>query len=189
MKGTFSVKYNLKIGMFNSNKSKVKALNSHKQQATSVGGYIFITCAWRCPTRTKFSAFSFTVLSSGLPTLRSGRTSYVCRNFTPVLLDTTEGLRHSLTVLSSGLPILGSGRTSYALYNVTSVLSDTTEVCGILLLFYPLFCRHFVQGGPAMYVIISQLYCWTHKRFAAFFHCFILWFADPSFREDQLCIV
>ena len=66
-----------------------------------------------------------------------------------------EGLWHSLTVLSSGLPILGSGRTSYVLYNITSALLDTTEVCGILLLFYPLFCRHFFQGGPAIYVIIS----------------------------------
>ena len=31
--------------MLSSNKSNIKALNSHKQQATSVGGYIFITCA------------------------------------------------------------------------------------------------------------------------------------------------
>ena len=31
--------------MFKSNKSKVKALNSHEQQAISAGGYIFITCA------------------------------------------------------------------------------------------------------------------------------------------------
>ena len=62
--------------MFSSNKSKVEALNSHKQQATSVGGYIFITCAL--------------------------------------------------------------------------ALSNTNEVLGI------------------------------------FFHCFILWFADTSFREDQL---
>ena len=101
-----------------------------------------------------------------------------------VISQTNKGSQQSLTVLSSGSPILGSGRNIYVLYNVTSELSDKTEVCGILLLFYHLFCRHFIQGGQAIYVIISQLYCWTQESFVAFFHCFNLWFADPSFRED-----
>ena len=63
-----------------------------------------------------------------------------------------RGSLHFSTVLSSGLLTLCSGRTSYSFCNWASALSDTR---GSL---------HFV-------------------------HCFLLWFADPLFREDQLYIL
>ena len=152
IKSMFVINFNLVAGWLASIKAKFKHFRatSNKWDLLSAR-YLFLV--HKCyPVQVKFSAFSFTVSSSGFYTLHSRRTSYIFHKF-------------------------------------ISALSNTTEVCSILSLFHPLVCWLFIQGGPAVYFIISRLHCQTQQRSAVCFYCFILWFADTSFRENQLCIL